>query len=309
MTFRTPAGLRLGVKVAAGVLDVQAAAAALGDPALAQGLPARIEEVLQGGPAAVRTLAALVQAAEQATEAGQTGPAAPAGAGPLGLLPEAGLDLAPCVPNPGKIICVGLNYRTHAAESGLQPPSSPMLFSKFNNSLAGHGDPVPIPPDTEQMDYEAELAVVIGRRCRGVAREEALDCVFGYCNANDISARDLQFRTSQFLLGKTADGFAPIGPYLVTADEVADPNALGIRCYVNGELRQNANTRDMIFPVAELVAYISRYMTLEPGDLILTGTPEGVALGRPDKPWLRPGDQVTVEIDGLGQLTNTITAT
>lgn len=292
LTYRTPGGLRLGVKLDGGVVDVAAAASALG----AGGVPVSVGEVLQGGATALSALETLVNKVET-----HRGPAP-------WLLDEAALDLAPCVPAPGKIICIGLNYRRHAEESGMKPPATPMLFSKFNNSLAGHGDPVPIPADAREMDYEAELAIVIGRRCRGVGRDEALQYVFGYCNANDISARDLQFRTSQFLLGKTPDGFCPIGPYLVTASEVPNPDALRIRCLVNGEVRQDSTTADMIFSCAELISYISRYITLEPGDLILTGTPEGVAMGRPDKPWLRPGDRVTVEVEGLGSLTNPIVA-
>ena len=210
------------------------------------------------------------------------------------------------MPNPGKIICIGLNYRRHAAESGMAVPATPVLFSKFNNTLTGHGQPVAIPPDTQQVDYEAELAFVIGRRCRHVAEADALDVVFGYCNANDVSARDLQFLTSQWLLGKTSDGFLPLGPLLVTADEIPDPGQLRITCTVNGELRQDSNTADLIFSVPQIISYLSRYMTLEPGDVISTGTPEGVALGRADKPWLQPGDVVTVAIDGLGELTNQI---
>ncbi len=220
------------------------------------------------------------------------------------LMEEAGLQLGPCVPQPGKIVCVGLNYRRHAQETGMAVPDTPVLFSKYANSLAGSGHEVPLPGVAEQYDYEAELGVVIGRAARGVSRADALDHVWGYCNCNDVSARDLQFRSTQWLLGKTLDRFLPIGPYLVSADEVGDPQALGIRCSVNGEVRQDSNTSDMVFSVAELVSYISQFWTLEPGDVIATGTPQGVAQGRPDKPWLVPGDEVVVEVAGLGRLAN-----
>ncbi|MFD0618618.1 fumarylacetoacetate hydrolase family protein [Paenibacillus sp. GCM10027629] len=221
-------------------------------------------------------------------------------------LNEEFLDFAPCIPLDRKVICVGLNYRNHAKEAGLPVPSSPVLFNKFSNALTGHGKKVKLPEVTTQVDYEAELGIVIGKPAKDVTREEALDFVFGYCCINDLSARDLQNRTSQWLLGKSLDGFCPTGPYLVTADEVGNPNGLGIRCYVNGELRQNSNTKDMIFYVDEIVSYISRHISLEPGDLILTGTPEGVMFGYPDdrKEWLKPGDMVTVEVDKLGRLCN-----
>jgi 2-keto-4-pentenoate hydratase/2-oxohepta-3-ene-1,7-dioic acid hydratase in catechol pathway len=207
---------------------------------------------------------------------------------------------------PNKIICVGLNYRKHADETNAPYPEYPILFNKFNNTLTGHRKDIAVPRVTKELDYEAELVIVIGRRTKNVDRSDALASVFGYCAVNDLSARDLQMRTSQWLLGKTCDGFSPLGPYLVTADEVGDPNALGIRTVVNGETRQQSNTSDMIFRCDELVSYISRHMTLEPGDLILTGTPEGVALGMPPerRVYLQPGDTVTVEIDKLGALTN-----
>ena len=179
-----------------------------------------------------------------------------------------------------------------------------MLFSKFNNTIAACGEPIPLPAGTEQADYEVELAVVIGRRARYVSEADALDTVFGYCVANDLSARDLQTPTSQWLLGKTPDKFLPIGPYLVTADEVPDPQNLQLRCWVNGDLRQNSNTADMIFTIAQIISYISQYFTLETGDLISTGTPEGVILGMAEKNWLKPGDEVSLEIEGLGKLSN-----
>lgn len=220
------------------------------------------------------------------------------------LVGESGLRLGPCVPTPGKIICIGLNYRRHAEETHAQVPSTPILFSKFSNALAACGDEVPLPEVARQYDYEAELGVVIGRRACRVSEAVALDHVWGYCNCNDVSARDLQFRSSQWLLGKTLDRFLPVGPHLVSGDEVGDPQSLGIRCILNGEVRQDSSTSDMIFGVAELVTYISRHLVLEPGDLIATGTPQGVIQGRGDGRWMVPGDEVVVEVGNLGRLSN-----
>jgi 2-keto-4-pentenoate hydratase/2-oxohepta-3-ene-1,7-dioic acid hydratase in catechol pathway len=183
-------------------------------------------------------------------------------------------------------------------------PESPILFSKFNNAVAAHEEKIPLPVKAEKFDYEPELVAVIGKRTRYVEKDAALDNVFGYCIGNDISARDLQIRTHQWLLGKTPDKFFPIGPYLVTADEVGDPNDLNLRLWVNGDQRQRTITSDMIFDVAELVSYTSDYMTLEPGDVISTGTPQGVIAALEEKNWLKPGDEVVVEIEKLGRLSN-----
>jgi acylpyruvate hydrolase len=223
--------------------------------------------------------------------------------------PLAELRLLAPVPRPGKIICVGLNYRDHARETGQAIPEEPVLFSKFANSVVGPGADVVVPPEAaDKVDYEAELAVVIGRRASRVTADDALDHVAGYACANDVSARSLQFLSSQWLLGKAIDTFLPLGPFLVTADEVPDPQALGIRCRVNDELRQSSSTGQMVFGVAELIAYASRTITLEPGDLLVTGTPSGVGMAA-DPPWfLSPGDRMRVEIDGLGELDNTVRA-
>ncbi len=218
------------------------------------------------------------------------------------LLDPDEVAFGPAVANAGKLLCVGLNYRKHAEESGAPIPTSPVLFSKFTNALAGHDDEVPLPSTATEYDYEVELGVVIGRTCRNVSVDEALDYVFGYVTANDLSARDLQMRTSQWLLGKTLDGFLPLGPYVVTADEVLDPQNLSLKTWMNGELRQNSSTADMIFSVAEIISYTSQYFTLEPFDVIITGTPEGVIMGTAEKKWLTPGDEVIVEVEGLGQL-------
>jgi 2-keto-4-pentenoate hydratase/2-oxohepta-3-ene-1,7-dioic acid hydratase in catechol pathway len=280
---------RLGAKTDNGVIDVAAAAGMIA--AEESQIPTTMEALVAGGPEAQAALARVVAEAAIQSEADF-------------MLDEADLQLGYCVPKPEKILCVGLNYRKHAAESGMAIPQTPVLFSKFNNALARPGEGIPLPAEVDQYDYEVELAVVMGRRARYVSEAEALDYVLGYCTANDISERGLQFRTGQWLLGKSLDKFLPIGPYLVTADEVGDPQKLGLRCWVNGELRQNSNTADMIFTVAQIISYASRYMTLEPGDVISTGTPEGVIQGMKEKVWLKPGDEVTVEVEKLGKLTN-----
>lgn len=207
---------------------------------------------------------------------------------------------------PSKIVCVGLNYRDHAAESGQDLPQRPLLFGKFPNALAGPGDPIQIPPGTREVDYEAELGVLIGSRAKNVAIAEALDHVYGYTCVNDVSARDLQFADGQWLRGKSLDTFCPVGPYVVTADEIPDPNKLAISCRVNDEVLQSATTADMVFDVPTLISFISAHMTLEPGDLIATGTPPGVGFARTPPIYLRHGDEVAVEIEGIGRLTNPV---
>jgi 2-keto-4-pentenoate hydratase/2-oxohepta-3-ene-1,7-dioic acid hydratase in catechol pathway len=295
LTIRDGDDLRLGVKTPRGVIDVAAAEAALG-----QGdgrLPHTVEAAVAGGEAARSALADLVARAEGADAVGSPW-----------LVDEASVTLGPAVPNPGKIVCVGLNYRKHAEETGAAIPTSPVLFSKFLNTIAAPDEDVPLTDAATQYDYEVELAVVMGATAKNVSAAEALNAVFGYATANDLSARELQTRTSQWLLGKTMDKFMPIGPYLVTADEVGNPQKLAIRTWLNGELRQNSNTDDMIFPVAELIAYISRHFTLDPGDVIITGTPEGVILGMAEKRWMVPDDVVEVEVEGLGKLRNRMIA-
>lgn len=220
------------------------------------------------------------------------------------LLDEEELEIGPCVKKPSKIICVGLNYQRHAKESNMEPPKYPVLFNKFNNTLVDYGKNIPLGEEGIEFDYEVELGVVIGKTCKNVSEESALDYVLGYCAANDLSCRDLQFKTPQWLLGKSLDKFLPLGKYLVTNDEIEDCQKLKLSCYLNDELRQDSNTADMIFSVPEIIAFISRHMTLEPGDLILTGTPEGVIMGMKEKKWLKPGDTVKVEIEKLGSTTN-----
>lgn len=272
LSFTTDLGLRLGIKTEQGIIDT--------------GLSPH--EVLARGNEALSDLHACL-------------------AKPTNYLDETALKLAACVPNPGKILCVGLNYRKHALESGMAEPKQPVLFSKFTNSIAAPGEEVAI-DGLEQVDYEAELCVVMGKTAKNVSEAEALDYVFGYCNANDLSERKLQFLSGQWLLGKTLDKFLPIGPYLLTADEIPDPQALSIKGWLNGELRQNSSTADMIFTVAQVIAYASRYMTLSPGDIISTGTPEGVIFGMKDKVWMQAGDEFSVEIEHLGRLSNRVVA-
>jgi 2,4-didehydro-3-deoxy-L-rhamnonate hydrolase len=215
------------------------------------------------------------------------------------------LDLLAPVPHPGKVVAIGRNYHEHATEEGAAPPVEPLIFAKFSTSVVGHGATVRWDPAfTKQVDYEAELAVVIGRRARRVPESEALGYVLGYTCGNDVSARDLQFGDQQWVRGKSLDTFCPLGPVLVTTDEIPDPQALRIRCLVNGEVLQDANTADMIFPVTRLVAHASAAFTLEPGDVIMTGTPPGVGAFRKPARFLRPGDEMTVEVERIGRLVN-----
>jgi 2-keto-4-pentenoate hydratase/2-oxohepta-3-ene-1,7-dioic acid hydratase in catechol pathway len=230
-----------------------------------------------------------------------------AGVNPAGLPAVADPGrLGPPLAGIGKIIGVGLNYRDHAEEQGTELPKAPLLFAKWQNTLIGDGDTIVIPPEVQQADYEAELGVVIGRTTSRVSETQALDAVRGYICVNDVSARDLQFADGQWSRGKSVDTFCPVGPRLVPREEVEDPQALGIRCHVNGETLQDSTTGNMIFSVAEIIAYVSRTITLEAGDLIATGTPAGVGVFRDPKVLLKDGDEVTVEIDGLGSLTNPV---
>jgi 2-keto-4-pentenoate hydratase/2-oxohepta-3-ene-1,7-dioic acid hydratase in catechol pathway len=221
-------------------------------------------------------------------------------------LQMADVTLGPVVPDPEKIICIGLNYRDHAKETNLPLPEVPTVFAKYSNTLIGDGEAIVISAATSKIDYEAELAFVIGRRAKNVSEEEALAYVAGYTIFNDVSARDYQLRTSQWTLGKSFDTFGPVGPALVTKDEVPNPHALGIRLRIGDELLQNSNTSEMVFSVAMLVAHLSTAMTLEPGDIVATGTPAGVGFTRKPPRFLRAGETVRVEIDHLGVLQNPV---
>jgi acylpyruvate hydrolase len=209
--------------------------------------------------------------------------------------------LAP-LSRPGKIICIGLNYRSHAEEQGADPPETPTFFAKFANALAPPGAEVALPPWSEKVDYEAEVAFVIGKRCKDVPEDEALGYLAGYTLLNDLSARDYQFKTPQWMPGKTFDGAAPCGPALVTPDEAGPHDAIEIGLRLNGEVRQSASTADLVHSVPALVAYLSKLMTLEPGDLVATGTPAGVGSLRKPRTWLQPGDEIVISSPQLGEL-------
>lgn len=288
INFRVDNETRLGVKTEQGVVDVQASFTNETD------LPQSTKEVIEQGNKATSRIAELLQTHHDK----------------LVYVEEDQLSYSACVNDPGKIICIGLNYRKHAEESNMPIPEYPILFSKFNNALAGHQEDVVISKQTDKLDYEAELGLVIGKTAKDVSEADALDYVFGYFTANDLSARDLQMRSGQWLLGKTSDGLLPIGPELVTKDEIADPNYLHVTCDLNGERRQDSNTKDMVFNCQEIISYVSKFMTLEAGDIIVTGTPEGVIMGYPkgERNWIKPGDEVTITIEGLGALTNTFIA-
>lgn len=223
------------------------------------------------------------------------------------MLAESGIAYAPVVTRPEKIIMMGFNYRHHAEETGTPIPKDPPLFNKYNNALNHHGGTIALPTQAaREFDHETELVMVFGRECRNVSEADALDYLAGYCTGNDFSARDLQTLTSQFMIGKTSDGFAPLGPYLVTADRVKDPNNLKLKTLVNGQVRQDWSTDDMIFNCRQLISFASKVMTLKPGDIFYTGTPQGVIFGekipRKDRAWLKPGDEVVSELEGLGAL-------
>jgi len=285
----TPRGYRLGVETSEGILDVPETAASLGLSA-----PTDVDDLLQnrrGGE-----LVALLSAVKD---------------GGAVLRQPTEVTFGPVVTRPEKIVCAGFNYRAHAEETGTPIPELPALFNKFNNALLGHGGQLKLPTHVaERFDYETELVIVIGRHCENVDARDALQYVAGYATGNDFSARDLQMATSQFMLGKTSTGFAPVGPWLAPASAVPDPQNLRLRTFVNGEVRQDWTTADMIFDCRYLIAYTSKVFPLKPGDLIFTGTPQGVILGQPipaeQRRWLRPGDEVVSSVEGLGDLKVTL---
>jgi 2-keto-4-pentenoate hydratase/2-oxohepta-3-ene-1,7-dioic acid hydratase in catechol pathway len=286
LNFYIEGKLKLGVKTADGVLDVDMASKRLNIA-----VPLSMGDLIADSDEGIAALSRLI---ELSTD-------------PALFIDEKGIIYAPAATQPEKILCIGLNYARHMDECKLEDPGFPVVFSKFNNSLAAHKENIKLPYNANQFDYEVELVIVIGKTASNVTKEDALDHVFGYTIGNDLSARDLQFRTHQWLLGKTCDGFAPIGPYIVTADEIS-PNNLDISCMINGETRQHANTGDMIFSCASIISYLSSYMTLKPGDVIFTGTPSGVVLGYPEesRTWLKSGDVIVMEIENIGRLQNTL---
>jgi 2-keto-4-pentenoate hydratase/2-oxohepta-3-ene-1,7-dioic acid hydratase in catechol pathway len=292
LTFVRDGEQLLGVKTEQGIVDVKGALFV--QPK--DNIPSKVMEVLIGGKEAVSTLESYIKQLDTSNA--------------NYLLQENDIKWGPCVTEPNKIICVGLNYRKHADETNSPYPEVPILFNKFNNTLTGHKRDIAVPKVTNKLDYEVELGIVIGKKAKNVSKKNALEYVFGYCAANDLSARDLQLKTPQWLLGKSCDDFSPVGPYIVTSDEVGNPNDLNLKTTVNGKVRQDSNTSDMIFYCDEIISYISQHMTLTPGDIILTGTPEGVMMGYPEDQqiYLKPGDEVTVEIEKLGSLTNKFVA-
>ena len=276
---------KLGIKTNQGIIDVEQAAEQHNI-----NLPTTMDQVIHEGPDAVAALRKIENLGHS-------------------FLNEKEITYAPSVTNPEKVICVGLNYEKHAKETNQAIPETPILFSKFNNALAAHRETIQIPEADHRIDYEAELVIVIGKKAFNVPPEEALSYAFGYTVGNDVSARKLQSISGQWLLGKTLDQFAPIGPYLVTADaDAIDPQNLGISCNINGETRQSSNTNDMIFNCAEIISYASKHMTLKPGDVIFTGTPEGVIVGQPrgERVWLKSGDEMRISIEGIGDLVNVL---
>jgi 2-keto-4-pentenoate hydratase/2-oxohepta-3-ene-1,7-dioic acid hydratase in catechol pathway len=286
LSIRRGTEYRLGVKNENGVLDVVQAAKILRMRA-----PATIDELLQNedGP----SLNALVDAARKSKAAQKA------------LLKEEMIEFGPLVTRPEKIVCVGLNYRQHAIEIGAPIPKQPVLFNKFNTTLNHHNGTIKLPVEfATKFDYEVELVMAIGREAKVVNEADALSYVAGYATGNDFTARDLQLETGgQWMVGKTPDQFAPIGPYLVTADQI-DPDNLKLECRVNGETRQSSNTSDFIFNARKMISYISRVITLKPGDIIFTGTPQGVIQGKPkdQQVWLKPGDKIACSLEKLGEL-------
>jgi 2-keto-4-pentenoate hydratase/2-oxohepta-3-ene-1,7-dioic acid hydratase in catechol pathway len=288
VTLRSGDEYGLGVKTDLGILDVMLAAKFFRSSA-----PTGIDDLIRRGE---RGLSELIKVALARRTKGL-------------FKDESRVEFGPCVTNPEKILCVGLNYARHARETNNPIPKLPILFNKFNNALNRNGGTVRVSSiPAEKFDYESELVIVMGRKAHNVSEAEALSCVFGYCNGNDFTARDLQSRSSQWMIGKTCDGFGVLGPYLVSADQV-DPNNLKIEGTVNGEVRQSSNTSDMVFNCAQIVSYASQLMTLAPGDVIYTGTPEGVISGYPKEKqvWLKPGDRLTTTIGNLGTLQFTLT--
>jgi 2-keto-4-pentenoate hydratase/2-oxohepta-3-ene-1,7-dioic acid hydratase in catechol pathway len=286
LNIRRGAEYRLGVKTEKGILDVVEAAKILHTHA-----PATIDDLLQNedGP----SLNALVDSSVKSASARKA------------FLKEETIEYGPVVTHPEKIVCVGLNYRQHAIEIGAPIPKQPVLFNKFNTTLNHHNGTVKLPVDfAKKFDYEVEMVMAIGREARMVSEADALSYVAGYATGNDFTARDLQLETGgQWMVGKTPDQFAPIGPYLVTADQI-DPDNLKLECRVNGETRQSSNTNDFIFNTRKIISYISRVITLKPGDIIFTGTPQGVIQGKPkdQQVWLKPGDKIACSLEKLGEL-------
>lgn len=280
VTYQSPTGPRAAVVTETGYIDVNSADASI---------PSSLKTIVAGGPA-------LLARASQVAKSGAK------------AIPTESVKLLPPITDPQKIICVGLNYADHAREGGKEPPAEPVIFCKFATTLNSHEGAIVLPSVSQEVDYEAELVVVIGRQGKNIPEQHALDFVAGYSMGHDVSARDWQQRKpgGQWLLGKSFDTFAPLGPQLVTADEVGDAGKLRIQLRLNGKTMQDSNTSQLIFTIARLIAYVSQVATLMPGDLIYTGTPSGVGAARKPPVFLNPGDTVEVEIEKLGVLRNTV---
>ncbi len=280
VTFTHQGQRRLGVRSGDSIIDLSAA-----DPSI----PSTMKEFLEAGDNAISRAQAVIDGGTHAISATDVTIHAP-------------------IDNPEKIICIGLNYADHAAESSMPIPDEPIVFSKYASSIIGPDENIVAPSASSQVDYEVELVVVIGKSGRNISEEDALNHVAGYMVGHDVSARDYQLEKpgAQWMMGKTFDTFAPIGPDLVTTDDVPDPHNLGIRCILNGKTVQDSNTSQLIFDVPKLIAYLTHVFTLAPGDLIFTGTPHGVGMGREPQLWLKHGDRVICEIDGLGRLENPV---
>lgn len=289
--LQTGNGYGVGVERGDAVLDLSATARRLGLPA-----PADVDDLLQNGRATeVNAILSVIESRPDAA---------------VLLAPDA-VRFAPLVTRPEKVICIGFNYREHAAETNTPIPNAPPMFCKYNNTLNAHGGTVKLPTHLDyQFDYETELVLVVGRECKNATEADALSYLAGYATGNDLSARKLQTITSQFTAGKAIDGFAPLGPWLASRQRIPDPHALRLTTRMNGELRQDWTTSDMIYNCNKLINYISAIMTLKPGDVIFTGTPQGVILGQKipadQRRWLRPGDEVISDIEGLGALKVTL---
>lgn len=280
-TISTPAGPRAAIFHDDSYIDLHATEAEL---------PVSVRALLEGGPKYRNALADIAEMPKAVR------------------YPAGTVKLLPPIPDPPKIVCVGLNYRDHAEESGVPIPKEPVLFSKFTTALTSHGEAIVLPPVSKEVDYEAELVIVLGKRGRFLSLQAAEDAIVGYTVGHDVSARDWQLKKDgkQWLAGKTFDTFAPLGPVIVTKDEIPDPHALAISLRLNGQTMQNSNTRQMIFTAAQIVAYLSQVVTVEPGDVIFTGTPPGVGFARKPQVFLKAGDVVEVEIEKIGVLRNPV---
>lgn len=280
LTFEHQGEQRIGARASNGVVDLNKA-----DPSI----PAQMKDFLAGGEASLKAARSAVETAEH-------------------FLSESEIHICAPISNPDKVICIGLNYADHAAESGMPIPEEPVVFSKYASAIIGPGDTIIAPSVSQKVDYEVELVVIIGTSGRNIAKEDAMAHVAGYTVGHDVSARDYQLEkpAGQWMMGKTFDTFAPIGPDLVTPDEVSDPHDLGIRCILNGQTVQDSRTTQLIFNIDELIAYLSHVFTLTPGDLIFTGTPPGVGMARDPQIWLKGGDTVVCELDEIGRLENPV---